>query len=334
MELEVRDPDPALVEGADDVGELLAAVVEPHRGGVWLAGDELAEGLEELGRAGALALIGGGDLDRRPADLGLERRGRALGGDLAAVDDPDPVRELVGLLQVLGGEEDGDALVAGEVGDLVPERRPALDVEAGGRLVEEEDPGAGGGGPAPGRGAASSRRSSRATLRSAASVRPTRSSSSSPRRVRSCFDIPWSAPWRRMCSLALSCGSRAASWRAAPIASRTRAPSVATSWPATRGAAGGGGQQGGEHVDGGRLAGAVGAEEAVDLAGSNLEVDPVDRLDAALELADEAVRLDPVVASGPGRSPWFRSGSQSSAPTTSVCFALEVVANADGSVAQ
>ena len=58
---------------------------------------------------------------------------------MAVVDDPDPVGERVGLLQVLGGEEDGDALLGGEPRHLVPERGAALDVEAGGRLVEEED---------------------------------------------------------------------------------------------------------------------------------------------------------------------------------------------------
>ena len=57
------------------------------------------------------------------------------------VDDPEVVGELVGLLEVLGGEEDGHPLVAGEMRDLVPEGGAALDVEAGGRLVEEEDTG-------------------------------------------------------------------------------------------------------------------------------------------------------------------------------------------------
>ena len=59
---------------------------------------------------------------------------------MAVVDDPDPVGEHVGLLEVLRGQEDGDAVVAREPGDLRPERRPALDVEPGRRLVEEEDP--------------------------------------------------------------------------------------------------------------------------------------------------------------------------------------------------
>jgi hypothetical protein len=55
------------------------------------------------------------------------------------VDDPDAVGEHVGLLEVLRGEEDRDAVVAGQPRDLVPQGAAALHVEAGGRLVEEED---------------------------------------------------------------------------------------------------------------------------------------------------------------------------------------------------
>jgi len=48
--------------------------------------------------------------------------------------------ELVGLLQVLGGEEDRDA-AAGQVLDDLPHGAAAARVQAGGRLVEEDDPG-------------------------------------------------------------------------------------------------------------------------------------------------------------------------------------------------
>jgi hypothetical protein len=56
------------------------------------------------------------------------------------VDDPDAVGEHVGLLEVLRGQEDGHAVLAARAGDLVPERRAALQVEPGRGLVEEEDP--------------------------------------------------------------------------------------------------------------------------------------------------------------------------------------------------
>src|SRR5262249_42419710 len=63
-----------------------------------------------------------------------------------------------------------------------------------------------------------------------------------------------------------------------------------------RGAPGRRRQQRGEHVDRGRLARAVGPEEAVDLAGGDLQVDPVDRADVALEDAHEALDDDAVLA--------------------------------------
>jgi hypothetical protein len=64
---------------------------------------------------------------------------------------------------------------------------------------------------------------------------------------------------------------------------------VATSKPATDALAAGGRQQRREHEDGGRTCRAVGPEEAVDLAGRDLEVDAVDGVDVALEGADEAL---------------------------------------------
>ena len=78
-------------------------------------------------------------MDARPADLGLERRRSALRDDPPVVDDPDAVGEHVGLLEVLRREEDGDALVAGEPRDLLPECGAALDVETRRRLVEKDD---------------------------------------------------------------------------------------------------------------------------------------------------------------------------------------------------
>ena len=79
-------------------------------------------------------------MDARAPDLRLELGGRALGDDLALVDDPDPVREDVGLLEVLRREEDGHAGLASHQRDLVPDVGPALWIEPRRRLVEEEDP--------------------------------------------------------------------------------------------------------------------------------------------------------------------------------------------------
>ena len=57
---------------------------------------------------------------------------------LPAADDRDPLREVVGLLEVVRREQDRQLLLAGKPLELVPHRRARLRVEAGGRLVEEE----------------------------------------------------------------------------------------------------------------------------------------------------------------------------------------------------
>src|SRR5206468_469857 len=67
------------------------------------------------------------------------QRGRgALRHDQPVIDDGDAVAERVGLLQIVGGEEDRHALVA-ELSHLIPDAGTGLRVEAGGRLVEEEE---------------------------------------------------------------------------------------------------------------------------------------------------------------------------------------------------
>ena len=65
----------------------------------------------------------------------------ALGDEPALVEHGDPVGQLVGLLQVLRGEEDRDAVLADQVVDDLPHGAPAARVEPGGWLVQEDDPG-------------------------------------------------------------------------------------------------------------------------------------------------------------------------------------------------
>ena len=77
------------------------------------------------------------DLDALAADLRLELVGGAAGDDLAAVDDGDLVGELVGLLEVLRRQQERRALPH-LVADDVPHAQAAARVEAGGRLVEEQ----------------------------------------------------------------------------------------------------------------------------------------------------------------------------------------------------
>ena len=79
----------------------------------------------------------------QPHLLGTDRRlqlvGRALGDDPAAVEHADEVGEAVGLLEVLGGEQDGHALGL-ELAHGRPDLLPAAGVEPGRGLVEEEQP--------------------------------------------------------------------------------------------------------------------------------------------------------------------------------------------------
>ena len=63
-----------------------------------MGGDDLA-GLVDLGD------VGDHDLDALATDLGLELVGGAAGDRPAVVDDEDVVGELVGLLEVLRGEQ-------------------------------------------------------------------------------------------------------------------------------------------------------------------------------------------------------------------------------------
>ncbi len=73
-------------------------------------------------------------------DAALEIGRGSRGDDLAVVEHGDEVGQLVGLFQVLRGEEDRDALVAYQAADEIPHRAPTSRVKTCGRLVEEDDP--------------------------------------------------------------------------------------------------------------------------------------------------------------------------------------------------
>jgi hypothetical protein len=73
------------------------------------------------------------------ADRGLELTRGALGDHPPPVDDRDAVGQLVGLLEVLGAEQDRRPLGRQRPGDL-PHLVARPRVQAGGRLVEEHQP--------------------------------------------------------------------------------------------------------------------------------------------------------------------------------------------------
>ena len=75
----------------------------------------------------------------RPAlDPAGELGGAAVGDDPAAGQDQDPVGQLLGLVEVVGGQHDRGALQVGEPVHHVVELAPGLRVEAGRGLVQEQ----------------------------------------------------------------------------------------------------------------------------------------------------------------------------------------------------
>lgn len=83
--------------------------------------------------------VGEAEPDVPAGDQPLELLGAPFSGDLAVVEDGDAVGEFVGLVQVLGGEEDSDS-AGDEFADDLPHVVAAAGVEAGGGFVEEDDP--------------------------------------------------------------------------------------------------------------------------------------------------------------------------------------------------
>src|SRR5215469_9889229 len=72
------------------------------------------------------------------AEAGDQIRGRTFGDDLAVIDNGKAVAEAFSLVHVMRGEEHGAAGVLEGAND-VPELTAALRIEAGGRLVQEQN---------------------------------------------------------------------------------------------------------------------------------------------------------------------------------------------------
>ena len=83
--------------------------------------------------------VGEAQPDMRAGDPPFELGRGAVGDDAAPVEHGDPAGELVGLLQVLRGQEDRDAL-GDQIADELPHDVAAARVQAGGGLVEEDQP--------------------------------------------------------------------------------------------------------------------------------------------------------------------------------------------------
>ena len=209
------------------------------------------------------------------------------------IDDPDAVGEHVGFLEVLRGQEDGDAVVARQPVDLGPQRRPALDVEARGRLVEEEHA----------RPVDERHREVEAPLhpaRVAANLAVRGQRETDPRQQLAAALGPLGlrqAVQRSLQPHVLAAGEQRVERRLLQRRADRRPHLRALVHDVVAGHAGrarGRRQQRRQHQHGGGLAGAVRSQEAVDLARVDVQVDTVDRARPLLELTDESVGLDRV----------------------------------------
>ena len=95
---------------------------------------------EEFGRRAQQVRTSEVEPDVAAGDAALQLGRGSFGDDPALVEHRDPVGQLVRLVEVLGGEQDGDA-GRGELADDLPHGEAAARVQAGGGLVEEDHPG-------------------------------------------------------------------------------------------------------------------------------------------------------------------------------------------------
>ena len=75
--------------------------------------------------------------DRIAADGGPQCRGRVEGHERAFVQDRDAIG-LVGLFQQMRGQDDGDAVVAADLLQIVPQIAAGAGIEARARLVQQQ----------------------------------------------------------------------------------------------------------------------------------------------------------------------------------------------------
>ena len=61
-----------------------------------------------------------------------------MGHQAAAINDSDPMSQLIRLLKVVSGEENGQPLVPGKPGDALPHGGPHLWVESDGGFVQQQ----------------------------------------------------------------------------------------------------------------------------------------------------------------------------------------------------
>ena len=294
---------------------------DPERDGPF--GDPCVDAKALLESSDRGVVVLGVDRDAVRADACLKRFGRIEDDDLAPVHDRDSVAEL-GLVHVVGGHEDRDALGLFEQLDVAPDRVACLRIEPDRRLVEEQD--------------------ARGVHEAAGDLQ----ASAHPARERGhggVFAFPQANHLENLLhprsdqglldpielgvqAQVLPCAQVAVQSRVleheADVATHVIAFAddvVAGDGRAARRRLG----ERAEHVDGGRLSCSVGAEEPEHLAGRHLEVDashrlhPVVRLGQALDDDRSRLRLrrvSPVRLGCPFRALSHRSDVAGSSPTS------------------
>jgi hypothetical protein len=88
---------------------------------------------------GLAAATGHPQLDDGAGERGDQPGRRVDGDDPATVDDRDPVAQALGLVEQVGGEDDGHPGAVPQPGDQIEEVGPDARVEPDGRFVQEED---------------------------------------------------------------------------------------------------------------------------------------------------------------------------------------------------
>jgi hypothetical protein len=73
--------------------------------------------------------------------VGLEPLRGVVGDEPAVVDHDDALGELVGLVEIVGGEDDGGAVFGPQAADVLLQVGPVLRIQPGGRLVQEQQVG-------------------------------------------------------------------------------------------------------------------------------------------------------------------------------------------------
>ena len=113
------NPHPSLVQCPDHLGQVGCPALQADRHPTLASRTLGTESAKDV-PGGSVVSVADVDTQGWSANRGLQFRGRALANDPASIDDGDPVGQLVGFLQILGGQEHGGAMLGVEPPNLLP----------------------------------------------------------------------------------------------------------------------------------------------------------------------------------------------------------------------